>query len=66
MAMEDAAKIEPEMLRRVMSLLKTAFPTIVIDTSKGLQSTDFVAFEMADVILLLVQFDLRACGTPPG
>ena len=57
-AMEDAAKIEPETLRRVMTLLKAAFPTVVIDTSKGLQSTDFIAYEMADVILVVVQLDL--------
>jgi pilus assembly protein CpaE len=57
-AMEDAAKIEPETLRRVLTLLKTAFPTVIIDTSKGLQSSDFLAFEMADVILLVLQLDL--------
>ena len=57
-AMEDAAKIDPELLRRVLVLLKAAFPTVVIDTSKGLQSSDFVAFEMADVILMVVQLDL--------
>lgn len=57
-AMEEAAKIDPEILRRVLTLLKAAFPTVVIDTSKGLQSSDFVAFEMADVILLVIQLDL--------
>ena len=49
-AMEDAAKIDPETLRRLLGLLKAAFPAVVIDTSKGLQSSDFVAFEMADMI----------------
>lgn len=57
-AMEDSAKIDPDTLRRVMLLLKAAFPTIIIDTSKGLQSSDFIAFEMADVILLVLQLDL--------
>jgi pilus assembly protein CpaE len=57
-AMEDSAKIDPESLRRVLVLLKAAFPTVVIDTSKGLQSSDFVAFEVADVILITVQLDL--------
>src|SRR5262249_43406093 len=57
-AMEDAAKIDPEALRRLLTLLKAAFPTVLIDTSKGLQSSDFVAFEMADVILLVLQLDL--------
>ena len=57
-AMEDAAKIDPESLKRFLGLLKSAFPTLVIDTSKGLQSSDFVAFEMADVILVVVTLDL--------
>jgi pilus assembly protein CpaE len=58
LAMEDAARLDPETLRRVLMLLKAAFPTILIDTSKGLQSSDFVAFEMADLIIVLVQLDL--------
>jgi pilus assembly protein CpaE len=57
-AMEESAKIDPESLRRVLVLLKAAFPTVVIDTSKGLQSSDFVAFELADVILIVLQLDL--------
>jgi pilus assembly protein CpaE len=58
MAMEDAARIDPETLRRLLGLLKVAFPTLVIDTSKGLQSSDFLAFELADVILMGVVLDL--------
>jgi pilus assembly protein CpaE len=57
-AMEDAAKIDPEALRRLVTMLKAAYPTVVIDTSKGLQSSDFVAYEMADVILVVLQLDL--------
>jgi pilus assembly protein CpaE len=57
-AMEDAAKLDPESLRRVLQLLKAAFPTVIIDTSKGLQSSDFIAFEMADIILIVLQLDL--------
>jgi pilus assembly protein CpaE len=57
-AMEDAAKIDPDSLRRLLSLLRAAFPSVLIDTSKGLQSSDFVAFEMADVILVVLQLDL--------
>jgi pilus assembly protein CpaE len=56
--MEEAAKLDPEALRRVLVLLKAAFPTVVLDTSKGLQSSDFVAFETADVILVSMQLDL--------
>jgi pilus assembly protein CpaE len=59
-AMEDVSKIDPEALRRVVSLLKAGFNTVVIDTSKALQASDFVAFEMADTILLVVELDL-AC-----
>jgi pilus assembly protein CpaE len=57
-AIEEAAKIDPDTLNRLLGLLKAAFSTVVIDTSKGLQSSDFVAFEMSDVILVVVQLDL--------
>ena len=57
-ALEDAAKIDPETLKRVLGLLKAAFPCLIIDTSKGLQTSDFVAFEMADVILMIIVLDL--------
>ena len=57
-AMEDAARIDPESLKRFLGLLKSAFPTLVVDTSKGLQSSDLVAFEMSDVILTVVTLDL--------
>ncbi len=56
--MEDAAKIDPEVLRRVLLLIKAAFPTVVVDTSKGLQTSDFLALEVADVILMVIQLDL--------
>jgi len=59
-SMEDVAKIDPEALRRVVRLLKAAFPIVVIDASKALQGSDFVALEMADTILLVVELDL-AC-----
>lgn len=58
-AMEDVAKIDPEALRRVIGLLKAAFQMVVIDTSKGLQASDFVALEMADEVLVAVQLDLN-------
>lgn len=57
-AMEESARIDPDALRRVMMMLKASFPSIIIDTSKGLQSSDFLAFEMSDVILLVIQLDL--------
>jgi pilus assembly protein CpaE len=58
-SMEDAARIEYGDLHRVLNLLRESFTTIVIDTSKGLQVTDFLAFEMADVILLTLQLNLN-------
>ncbi len=57
-ALEDAAKIDPEALRRVIALLKAAFGIVLIDPSKGLQASDFVAFEMSDLIILVVQLEL--------
>jgi pilus assembly protein CpaE len=58
LAIEEAAKIDPNTLHRLLGLLKAAFSTVVIDTSKGLQSPDFTAFEMSDVILVVVQLEL--------
>jgi pilus assembly protein CpaE len=55
---EDAAKIDPDALRRLLYIAKEAFSSVIVDTSKALQSTDFVAFELADVILVVVQLDL--------
>jgi pilus assembly protein CpaE len=57
-AMEDAARIDPEAMRRVAALLKAAFSLVVIDASKALHASDFVAFEMADEILLVAQLEL--------
>jgi pilus assembly protein CpaE len=56
--MQEVAAIDPETLRRLFGLLRAAFNTVVIDTSKGLQSSDFTAFEMSDLILVVMQFDL--------
>ena len=55
---QEAAAIDPEVLRRLFGLLRAAFSTVVIDTSKGLQSSDFSAFEISDVILVVFQLDL--------
>jgi pilus assembly protein CpaE len=56
--LEDAAKIDPEALRRLLMVAKNAFPSVLIDTSKGLQASDFVAFEAADKIVVVIQLDL--------
>ena len=58
-SMEEAARIEPEALQQVLDLLKETFATVVIDTSKGLQMTDFLAFDRADVILVVLQLSLN-------
>ena len=58
-AMEDSARLEPEGLHQVLNLLRESFDSIVIDTSKGLQATDFLAFEAADVILVVLQLTLN-------
>jgi pilus assembly protein CpaE len=57
-AMQDAAAIDPDTLKRLLGLLRASFGTVVIDTSKGLTAADFTAFEMSDLILLVVQLDL--------
>ncbi len=58
-SMEESARLDPDALRRVLMLLKETFTSVVIDTSKGLQVTDFLAFDMADVILVVVQLNLN-------
>jgi pilus assembly protein CpaE len=58
-SMEEAARVEPDPLRRVLDLLTQSFATVVIDTSKGLQQTDFLAFESADLILVVLQLNLN-------
>jgi pilus assembly protein CpaE len=59
-ALEDAGRIDPDAIGRVIALLKAAFSVVVIDVSKALHSTDFVAFEMCDALALVAQLDL-AC-----
>ena len=56
--MQEAAAIDPDTLRRLFGMLRASFDTVVIDTSKGLQSSDFTAFEMSDVILVVIQLEM--------
>lgn len=58
-SMEEAARLEPEALQDVLELLKDTFATVVIDTSKGFQTSDFLAFEAADVIVVVLQLTLN-------
>jgi pilus assembly protein CpaE len=55
---DDAAKVDAESLQRLLGLLKASFQYVIIDTSKGLQTTDFTAFEMSDLIIVVMQLEL--------
>jgi len=57
-SMQEAAAIDPEMLRRLLSMLRAAFGTVIVDTSIGLHASDFAAFEISDLILIVVQLEL--------
>ncbi len=56
--LQDVSLITPETLRRVFGLLKATFTHIVIDVSKGFNSTDLAAFEFANDVLMVAQLDL--------
>lgn len=58
-SMEESSRIDPEDLKRLVGMLKVAFDTVIIDCSKSLQASDFIAFDAADLILLVVQLDLN-------
>ncbi len=57
-SMQEAAAIDPEILRRLLGMLRSAFGTVVVDTSIGLHSSDFTAFEISDLILIVVHLEL--------
>jgi pilus assembly protein CpaE len=57
-SLEDAARIEPEAIRRVLGLLKAAFSVVVVDASKALHPSDLAAFEVADVVLAVAQLEV--------
>ncbi len=52
--MEDCAKVDPDALRTVLTMLKEEFPLVTVDLSKSLQTSDFLALDLSDVILLVV------------
>lgn len=56
----DAARLAPESLPETLKLLQSTFSAVVLDTSKSLQTSDFAAFEAADVILVVMQLDLSS------
>ncbi len=56
--LDDSVKITGEQLKRVISLLKTTFTHLVIDTSKSFGPLDMAAMESADNVVLVTQLDL--------
>ena len=58
LALDRIEAVDPEGLRRLFRLLRASFATVIVDTSKGLQSSDFTAFELSDLILVVLQLDL--------
>jgi pilus assembly protein CpaE len=56
--LDDRIAISPEVLRRVIALLKATFTHLVVDISKSYGPSDLAALEVADVILLITQLDL--------
>jgi pilus assembly protein CpaE len=56
--LEDAARIDPDAIRRVIGLLKAAFSIVIIDASKALHPSDMIAFELADTILMVARLEL--------
>ncbi len=56
--LDDNLKITGEQLKRVISLLKTTFTHLVIDTSKSFGPLDMAAMESADNVVLVTQLDL--------
>ncbi len=56
--LDDRISISPEVLRRVIALLKATFTHLVVDISKSEGPSDLAALEVADMILLTTQLDL--------
>ncbi len=55
---QEAAAVDHDCLKRLLGLLRASYGVVIVDASKGLQSTDFAAYEMSDLILVVVQLDL--------
>lgn len=63
-AIEDAARVDPESVHRILELLRRSFSIVLVDASKGFQATDFAALELSDTILMVSQLDV--CGLRNG
>jgi pilus assembly protein CpaE len=58
LSMQEAAAVDPESLRRLFGMLRASFGTVIIDTSIGLHASDFTAFEISELILIVVHLEL--------
>jgi pilus assembly protein CpaE len=56
--MEEATPINPEELRRVITLLKATFTHLIVDISKNFGPLELAAMRLSDTILLMGQLDL--------
>ena len=56
--LQDSADITPDDVQRMMGLLKATFTHVIIDNSKSFTSLDFVAMQMANIVLMVTQLDL--------
>jgi pilus assembly protein CpaE len=56
--LEESTPINPEELRRVITLLKATFTHLIIDLSKGFSPLELAAMRASDTVLLVAQLDL--------
>jgi pilus assembly protein CpaE len=54
----DSEHLDPEALARLLALVKSCHKALVLDLSKGLQTTDFVGLSLADDILMVVELEM--------
>ncbi len=56
--LKDSRLITRDSVERVISLLKSNYTHMVIDTSKSFSDLDFLAFQQSDDLLMVTQLDL--------
>ena len=54
----DVPRVQPDNLKRLISLLKATFTHVVLDLSNGFRDTDIAAIEASDTVLLVAQLDV--------
>jgi pilus assembly protein CpaE len=60
MHLAEIGNIHPDHLQRIINLLKVSYNHLILDLSKSLSSTDELALQMADKILLVAQLELSS------